>query len=69
MIANDTTDVSYCETAFLLFGTLCEQDTSFVPLRALCVLENGPAILAKAFEGVVFTTGQIILQALVAGFV
>jgi hypothetical protein len=41
---------------FCSLGLLCEQDTFFVPIRAFCgVGKLGPAILAKALQGVVFT--------------
>jgi hypothetical protein len=65
MIADDTTGVSSARRTFLLFGTFyVNKIPLFVPLRAFCDVGNlGPAILAKAFQGVVITTGQIINHA------
>jgi hypothetical protein len=65
MIADDTTGVSSARQTFLLFGTFyVNKIPLFVPLRAFCDVGNlGPAILAKAFQGVVITTGQIINHA------
>ena len=72
MIANDTTDVSFCETNVSAFwDVLCEQDTSFRAASGItrCLKIGTSNISEGVLKELSFTTGQIISysQALQAG--